>query len=411
MPRGTAAEPPRRRSRSPATQGGEQNGDASTQQDLANLDLVDPLKTCRHLFLQSLISRRVVPKDLALQIYKDCVKLCKVDSPPELDDFLATIEMGLNLIGFELKPTRDQETGKILYILANAVQDTAAKLATEYKAEEIAFFKAIVAKIMLAREMSYCVSQTEAVKLAKPPVTRMLAIQLIKSFLAKGWLTLHPSSGRLLLSSRTLFELAPYIRETFAEDDEEDVEPRERAVVYCNYCTKIVTSGYACPNRHCGVRLHTYCANATMGGTGQCPDRLTNNANPCNQTWKKDAQTGKFVGHPVGVAALGLNDDDEAGPVSQMSDEEGDATPAPKKKKPAKKSNGRATKGKGKKKTAASDDDEDEEMDDDDGESDDEEGAGPATQTSVRRSSRRASTTKGQRRTIRPDSDEDEDEE
>jgi hypothetical protein len=89
------------------------------------------------------------------------------------------------------------------------VQDTAAKLATEYKAEEIAFFKALasrilplatvsqrdmklisllkqVAKIMLAREMSYCVSQTEAVKLAKPPVTRMLAIQLIKSFLAKG---------------------------------------------------------------------------------------------------------------------------------------------------------------------------------------------------------------------------------
>lgn len=95
-----------------------------------------------------------------------------------------------------------------------------------------------------------------------------------------------------------------------------------------------------------------------------------------DRTWKKDAQTGKFVGHPVGVAALGLNDDDEAGPVSQMSDEEGDASPAPKKKKPAKKSNGRATKGKGKKKTAASDDDEDEEMDDDDGESDDEEGAG-----------------------------------
>lgn len=120
---------------------------------------------------------------------------------------------------------------------------------------------------MQAEEMSYCISQAAAVKEAKTPITRVVAIQLVKSFLAKGpsryclsrlhcrtvktahllygslpdWLSLHPS-GRLILSPRSLTELAPYLRETFAEEDDEDVEPRERTVVYCAYCSKIVTS-------------------------------------------------------------------------------------------------------------------------------------------------------------------------
>ena len=91
-----------------------------------------------------------------------------VEDAPDLQDFLATIETGINLIGFELRQTKDQETGRTVYILVrfqfstrscrrltttscvsvlyrqtNSVQDTAAKLATEYKAEEIAYFKAI----------------------------------------------------------------------------------------------------------------------------------------------------------------------------------------------------------------------------------------------------------------------------
>jgi len=43
-----------------------------------------------------------------------------------------------------------------------------------------------VEKIMLARDMSYCVTQVDAIKGAKAPITRVVAIQLIKSFLAKG---------------------------------------------------------------------------------------------------------------------------------------------------------------------------------------------------------------------------------
>lgn len=55
----------------------QQAGAGGEGQDLDSLKLSDPLKTCRHLFLQSLMSRRVMRDDLAQQIYKDCVNLCK----------------------------------------------------------------------------------------------------------------------------------------------------------------------------------------------------------------------------------------------------------------------------------------------------------------------------------------------
>jgi len=39
---------------------------------------------------------------------------------------------------------------------------------------------------MLAPRLSYSVSQTDAVRCAKQPLTKTVAIQLVKSFLAKG---------------------------------------------------------------------------------------------------------------------------------------------------------------------------------------------------------------------------------
>ncbi|GAA6006996.1 hypothetical protein JCM11491_001471 [Sporobolomyces phaffii] len=428
MPRGSTSQGgARRRSRSPARNSGDDDNERG-RGGLDQLELADPLKTCRHLYLQTLISRRVVSSELAERLYKDCVKLCKVEDAPAMEDFVASIETGLNLIGFELKQTKDQETGQNAYILSNSVQDASAKLATDYKAEEIGFFKAIVEKIMHARELSYCVTQTEAVKAAKAPITRVLGIQLIKSFLARDWLALHPASGRLILSARSLLELAPYLRETFGDEDEDEVEPRDRVIVYCNYCTKIVTSGYACANRHCGIRLHTFCANAQIDASGKCPDHLSATEDPCSRVWKKDPATDRFNALPVGPAALGGDADPD--PTSHAGDDDDDegAHGASAARKKQKKQQGKAAKGKapakprgkGKKKQAS--DDEDEEMDDDDDEEEEEEegadededeeedGAGTPTQSSTRRSSRRSTASAGRRQVIQPDSDEEEDE-
>ncbi|GAA5998799.1 uncharacterized protein JCM10292_007241, partial [Rhodotorula paludigena] len=340
----------------------QQDGDDELDHDaeLDALELKDPLRTCRHLFLQALIARKTLPLDRAKALYQECVRLCNVENPDSIETFVAGMEPGLSLCGLDIKTTRDQESGTGMYILVNTIQDEPAKIATEYKAEEIAFFKAVVEKIMLAPRASYSISQTDAVRCAKAPLTKTVAIQLIKSLLAKGWLSLH-SSGRLLLSPRSLVELAPYLRETFGGDDE-DVD--DGVVVDCNDCLTIVTSGYACPNPACGIRLHTYCTQRRLGANGQCPAHLDKDlANPCTQLWPKDATTRKFHGTPIGPAALaaaGDDDDDDGDDVLRgTSDHEGTSPAVGRKGKGGRKSGG-AKKGKGKKR-ARDDDEEDEE--------------------------------------------------
>jgi hypothetical protein len=146
---------------------------------------------------------------------------------------VAELEPKLSLCGLDIKTTRNQETGQGMYVLVwriflppfsfsrrfdppslssqvNTIQDEPAKLATEYKPEEIALFKAIVRflllllfsfialtlpsrlqveKIMHAPKFAYSVGQQDAIKCAVSPMTRTAASQVLKSFLAKGTLS------------------------------------------------------------------------------------------------------------------------------------------------------------------------------------------------------------------------------
>ncbi|GJN87197.1 hypothetical protein Rhopal_000142-T1 [Rhodotorula paludigena] len=365
----------------------QQDGDDELDHDaeLDALELKDPLRTCRHLFLQALIARKTLPLDRAKALYQECVRLCNVEDPDSIETFVAGMEPGLSLCGLDIKTTRDQESGTGMYILVNTIQDEPAKIATEYKAEEIAFFKAVVEKIMLAPRASYSISQTDAVRCAKAPLTKTVAIQLIKSLLAKGWLSLH-SSGRLLLSPRSLVELAPYLRETFGGDDE-DVD--DGVVVDCNDCLTIVTS-------------------RRLGANGQCPAHLDKDlANPCTQLWPKDATTRKFHGTPIGPAALaaaGDDEDDDDDVLRGTSDQEGTSPAVGRKGKGGRKSGG-AKKGKGKKR-ARDDDEEDEEdeLDEDDDDS-------ARKQSSVSpAATRKSSRTTQKKRIVAPDDDDDDEE-
>lgn len=168
--------------------------------ELEGLELGDPDKTCRHLFLQTLMSRKVVPLDAARELYRHCCKLCKgelapslccalaartdrsgplacvapaVPQPETFETFVLRLEPGLSLCGLDIKQTRDQVSGTSYVAIVrlvfdqraiprwswtglltrkvhssrsqvNTIEDDVAKMATDYKAEEIAFFRAVV---------------------------------------------------------------------------------------------------------------------------------------------------------------------------------------------------------------------------------------------------------------------------
>ncbi|POY72564.1 hypothetical protein BMF94_4391 [Rhodotorula taiwanensis] len=402
--------------------GGRAGDNANKQQrdpELEALKLDKPDKTLRHLFLQTLMSRKVIPLDTAKTLYKEQCRLCKVQQPDAFETFIAELEPGLSLCGLDIKTTRNQETGVPYIALVNTIEDDVSKLATDYKAEEIALFRAIVEKIMTAPKLSYSTTQTEAVRLAKAPVTKAMAIQLLKSFLAKGWLSLH-SSGRLTLSPRSLLELAPYLRETFSQGTQEDDDDtpeyeRDRTVVDCNLCMTIVTSGYACPNKRCGVRLHTYCATQRLGNDGRCPDRLDETKeHPCQQTWPRDSSTRKFYGVPVGISAVedvvGSDDDNGAGPdASSMMASSSAVKTQPKKKAAAAAKGGKKKAAPSKKRGRAAEvDDEDEEDELDDDEDASSRAGGTSSPTAPRKRSSRTAARRGTAARMSEDDDDDE---
>ncbi|ORY74283.1 hypothetical protein BCR35DRAFT_306732 [Leucosporidium creatinivorum] len=353
----------------------------------APVELRDPRKTLRHLFLQSLISRRCVKLTLAKKIYSKCLDLCGLDDSISFERFIAELEEPLSVIHLDIKTTRDQETGEAYVSLINTVSDSVAKLATDYTAVEIAHFRAIIESIMTAPQMAYSISMKDAVRCYKGE-KRADGQRVIKSLLAKGWLSLHPSQ-HLTLSTRALAELNSYLRETFnAEDDDEDTDARHRAVVDCDSCLAMVTSGYACPNEDCAIRLHTFCAPHKLGAAGKCPDHLNGGDERCQQQWI--SVSGKFVGTPVGIDAIvgadfeNTQDDD--------LEETSPARPTASKKKRASGGSKGASKGKKSRRSKDDDDEEEDELEDDDDEEDEAEESDVPT-PKARTSSRRRSST------------------
>ncbi|PRQ77797.1 hypothetical protein AAT19DRAFT_8865 [Rhodotorula toruloides] len=174
-------------------------------------------------------------------------------------------------------------------------------------------------------------------------------------------------------------------------------------------------AGYACPNEDCGVRLHTFCVAQRLGNNGRCPDRLDDKPNPCPhfvalQDLASRPADSQMPRRPIGIAALGLEDDEESDAGATSDVETGAGTPAAMKKK----GKGAAAKGKkaaasgkkGKKRTKADGDEEEEDELDDDEESD-ADASGRQRASSSPAGTRESSRTAKKKRTVQSDDDDD----
>ncbi|KAK4058504.1 hypothetical protein OIO90_000666 [Microbotryomycetes sp. JL221] len=323
-------------------------------------------KACRHLFVQAMINRRIVSEKLATNMYMRASQMCGIDDLDPFASFLTDVNDSLAPVMLEIKRARDQETGMPQLVMTNQQSDAVAKIATDFIAAEIAFFRSIIEAIVRAPRMSYAILLKDAIKLYTG-TNRQAAQDIVKSLVAKGWLRILPS-GHLILSTRSLSELSRYIQEQFNhdedEDDEDEANPaRDRAIVQCHACFDPVTIGYACPNKKCDVRLHKFCVAQRVGQTGRCPDSL-GNPGGCTREWFRVAG-GKFEGVPVGVEALGVGGSDSLEDQLASDNDEQDQDeeePAPSSQARANGS-GRRTTGRTGRGQQGVDDDEDDEMD------------------------------------------------
>ncbi|KAI0375014.1 hypothetical protein BV20DRAFT_961260 [Pilatotrama ljubarskyi] len=335
----------------------------------------------QRLFLQAILSRRILSQQLAAKIWEKCIDAVKeVNETLEVeyradrnswDNFVTSVNDALNPLDLEFAHLHDEVSGKEMYAVVNRKGDEIAQMATEYTPAEIAYFKAVLEQIMLAPNESYCVSSLAAlreVNSLKSNMTKSQAEATLSSFVAKGWL-LKSKRGRYSLSTRTILELQTYLRNTY-----------ENEILECTICMELVTRGVACFTPQCKTRMHTHCFNNYKRRNHKCPS--------CNQSWS-DGNLNKL--RPVGEGAFKEGQDlgrrrvrrksteEEEGEEDAEGEENGEdedgAELEPSQDEPAPT---QQTKGKGKKKAVR---EESMEVDEDEG--------SPAPRTQRRKSSRR----------------------
>ncbi|KAJ3763459.1 Nse1 non-SMC component of SMC5-6 complex-domain-containing protein [Lentinula raphanica] len=236
------------------------------------------------LFLQAIFSRGILSENLAKVLWKKSIEAVKAadqdleiaysNDPERWDNFVADVNVSLNDLDFEFKSIQDELNGKKLFALVNRKDDELAQLATDYSAVEIAFFKAVVEQIMLARNESYSVSSLAALREVsagkeKINLTKSQAEVLLGSFVASGWL-LRSKRGRYSLGPRSLLELSPYLKSTYAEE-----------IIECTICHETMTKGIACKRDNCKTRMHYFCFETYRRRHSTCP--------ACSLNWPQNA--------------------------------------------------------------------------------------------------------------------------
>ncbi|KAI0093959.1 Nse1 non-SMC component of SMC5-6 complex-domain-containing protein [Irpex rosettiformis] len=249
------------------------------------------------LFLQGIMSRRMVTEKTARKLWQKCIEAVNSvdenlnvpynDDRKYWDDWVNKVTEALNPLDLEFAHVHDEFSGEHVYGIVNRNGDEVAQLATEYTAIEIKYFKALLDQIMLASNESYCVSSLVAlreVKFVDKSISKTHAEKLLNSFVARGWLV-RSRKGRYSLSTRTILELQTYLKANF--DD---------SVHECTICFEMVTRGFACTVQNCQTRLHSRCYSTYRRTRNACPT--------CKAPWASDEQgTGEKM-KKIGEAAF-----------------------------------------------------------------------------------------------------------
>ncbi|KAG6818180.1 hypothetical protein H0H87_000085 [Tephrocybe sp. NHM501043] len=268
----------------------------------------------QRVFLQAVFSRAILSAKLAQTLWKKSTEAVNAANP-ELDlqmpagrdaweAFVTKINKSLDSLDLEFRHLHDENSGKEMYALVNRKDDEIAQMASEYSAAEIAYFKAIIELIMTAPRESFSASSTAALRevSAIKPKTNMTKTQaevVLGSFVAKGWLV-RSKRGRYSLSTRSLLELLPYLKSTFADE-----------LLECTICMEILTRGVACPTNNCKTRLHYHCFTTYRRRQNSCPS--------CKVEWPATHTDKPLV--PVGEGAAREGDDAKRYARQEASDE------------------------------------------------------------------------------------------
>ncbi|KAI8970450.1 Nse1 non-SMC component of SMC5-6 complex-domain-containing protein [Mycotypha africana] len=261
-----------------------------------------PYTDTHRLFVQSMLSKRIIPEEEAKELYEkvrqvtqskekqltsfnrwyeDLIdQLYKDPSEEGFTNFFATINTQLETLDYALRITHREYDGSPFLTLVNVKQDPMTEVATNYSASELGYIRELIDMIVNADNEDFAISTMAAIQLGnkiKPlKLTPKETQDVLERLIEDKWIAEEESNGVYYLNTRAISELQSYLREQYAD-----------LIKECTFCLDVVTMGEYCAISQCPVRYHKYCADSQFRNTNNpvCPQ--------CNTPWSRTNTFGK----------------------------------------------------------------------------------------------------------------------
>jgi len=238
-----------------------QNGDAEDVDAIFSI-YGDP----HRMFVQSMMSRSIISATEFTALFELIFKKCNIhmrlgNIGERQKKFILTCNKMLEeKCNMKILKVLDEESPKKISFLvltnrADRSKDTnklTIKDQFNFAPHELEYLKLVLNEIM--ENPMRQVKSTKALNIAKNLDKSTKKIQaheaeaILQKFKNHNWLR-ETSSGTILLSTRFIYEMEPFLKETYPE-----------YVGKCILCRKIAIRFIECPNENCDSQFHAYCA-------------------------------------------------------------------------------------------------------------------------------------------------------
>lgn len=190
-----------------------------------------------------------------------------------LEQYITLINNNIQDDGFKINKIRHQVSGAMLYVYVNTWIDEIAKTNSDLSASQISALKCLIDDIVGSGDnLEFSISIIDAQQRIATETNkgiREASIEL-SGLLDQQWFSLT-SEGLVILSSRLLSELRPYLVDRYGISTNDN----EGSLLQCLQCTDILTVGQKCPGTTCPVAFHLKCFNVyrrSANNEGRCPN-------------------------------------------------------------------------------------------------------------------------------------------
>lgn len=264
------------------------------------------------MFVQSMMSRSIISATEFTALFELIFKKCNIQMRlgnigQRQKMFILTCNKMLEeKCNMKILKVLDEESPKKISFLvltnrADRSKDTnklTIKDQHNFAPHELEYLKLVLDEIM--ENPMRQVKSTKALNIAKNLDKSTKKIQaheaeaILQKFKNHNWLR-ETSSGTILLSTRFIYEMEPFLKETYPD-----------YVGKCTLCRKIAIRSIECSNENCHSQFHAYCAKGIDHRCNQCkatlPERRQDNGHRQTASASDQTQTPSTSGQTTSAS-------------------------------------------------------------------------------------------------------------